>query len=221
MFINQGRHSGWVEVICGPMFSGKTEELIRRLRLATIAKQRAQIFKPITDNRYSEEHIVSHNEQKILCTPIAHASEIIEKTRDYTHVIGIDESQFFDDDLVGVCQTMANRGLRVIAAGLDQDYMARPFAPMPELMAIAESVMKLNAICMVCGGLATRSQRLVSQGDQVLVGATGEYEARCRACFDPYLGVGEIQATLPHLEQSTLSAELIKNTTAVQAECDS
>ncbi|MBT3181961.1 MAG: thymidine kinase [Deltaproteobacteria bacterium] len=191
MFINQGRHSGWIEVVCGPMFSGKTEELIRRLRLSLIAKQRVQIFKPVTDNRYSEEHIVSHDDQKFLCTPVSESSEILEKIREHTHVIGVDEAQFFDGEIVDICQVLANRGRRVIVAGLDQDYLGVPFGPIPELMAIAESVLKLKAICMVCGGLATKTQRLTAETKQVLVGAKDHYEARCRACFDPELAVGE------------------------------
>lgn len=191
MFINQGRHSGWIEVICGSMFSGKTEELIRRLRLSLIAKQKVQIFKPMTDNRYSEEEIVSHDDQKFVCTAVTTSKEIIENVKEHTHVIGIDEAQFFDDGLVDVCQTLANRGMRVIAAGLDQDYLGVPFGPMPQLLAVAESVLKLKAICMVCGGLASKSQRLTGESAQVVVGAKDHYEARCRACFDPDLGCDE------------------------------
>jgi len=191
MFINQGRHSGWIEVICGPMFSGKTEELIRRLKLSMIAKQKVQIFKPTTDDRYSEEHIVSHNEQKFLCTPVTSPEMILDRVREHTHVVGIDEAQFFDIGIVELCQTLANRGRRVIIAGLDQDYLGVPFGPMPELMAIAESVLKLKSICMVCGGLASRTQRLVQNSNQVLVGAKEHYEARCRACFDPELASAE------------------------------
>jgi len=188
MFINQGRHSGWIEVVCGPMFSGKTEELIRRLRLSLIAKQKVRIFKPMTDNRYSEEHIVSHDDQKFVCTPVAVSKDIMGKVKDHTQVIGIDEAQFFDEKLVDVCQTLANRGMRVIVAGLDQDYLGVPFGPMPNLMAVAESVLKLKAICMVCGGLASKSQRLTNENAQVVIGAKDRYEARCRACFDPDLG---------------------------------
>lgn len=188
MFLNQGRPSGWIEVICGPMFSGKTEELIRRLRLARIAKQRVEIFKPALDNRFSEEHIASHNEQRFTCTPVPDATRILELVGDHTRVVGIDEAQFFDGKIVAVAQKLANRGLRVIMAGLDQDYQGKAFGPMPELMAVSESVLKLKAVCMVCGGLASRSQRLTTETSQVLVGAAEHYEARCRACFDPDLG---------------------------------
>lgn len=191
MFLNQGRPSGWIEVICGPMFSGKTEELIRRLRLAIIGKQRAEIFKPAIDSRYAEEHITSHNEQKFKCTPVPDAGKILELVDDHTRVVGIDEAQFFDDTIVAVCQKLANRGMRVIAAGLDQDYLGRPFGPMPALLAIAESILKLKAVCMVCGGLATRSQRLTGETQQVVVGAQDHYEARCRACFDPDIGASK------------------------------
>lgn len=191
MFHNQGRPSGWIEVICGPMFSGKTEELIRRLRLALIAKQKIEIFKPAMDNRYTVEHIASHNEQKFRCTPVADAAKILELLGDHTRVVGIDEAQFFNDAIITVCQKLANRGLRVIAAGLDQDYLGNPFGPMPALMAISESVLKVKAVCMVCGGLATKSQRLTSETKQVVVGAADHYEARCRACFDPDLGTSK------------------------------
>jgi thymidine kinase len=191
MFLNQGRPSGWIEVICGPMFSGKTEELIRRLRLAQIGRQRVEIYKPALDNRYSEVHIESHNEQRFTCTPVPDAGKILEAVDDHTRVVGIDEAQFFDETIVAVAQKLANRGLRVIAAGLDQDYLARPFGPMPALMAVAESVLKLKAVCMVCGGLASRSQRMTGETDQVVVGAQDHYEARCRACFDPDMGVSK------------------------------
>jgi thymidine kinase len=196
MFMNQGRHSGWIEVICGPMFSGKTEELIRRLRLSVIAKQKIQIFKPMTDNRFSTQHIVSHDEQKFQCISVPSSKDILERIKDHIHVIAIDEAQFFDRGIVDVCQKLANRGMRVIVAGLDQDYLGRPFGPMPELLCIAESVLKLTAICMVCGGLATRSQRITGESSQVLVGAENHYEARCRACFDPDLGL-QTQEALP------------------------
>ncbi len=202
MYTHGGRHSGWIEVICGPMFSGKTEELIRRLRLAQIAKQRIEIFKPALDTRYSEEHIESHNERRFNCSPVAAAHEILDAVGDHTRVIGIDEAQFFDDAIVTVCQRLANRGLRVIAAGLDQDYLGKPFGPMPGLMAVAESVLKLKAVCMVCGGLASRSQRLTMETSQVVLGASEHYEARCRACFDPDLGS---QSTEPLFRSSNKS----------------
>ena len=188
MFINQGRPTGWIEVVCGPMFSGKTEELIRRLKLAQIAKQKVEIFKPALDTRYSAEHISSHNDQRFTCTPVPDAGKILEQVGDHTRVVGVDEAQFFDRSIVPVCQKLANRGLRVIVAGLDQDYLGRPFGPMPELLAVAESILKLKAVCMVCGGLASRSQRLTRETSQVVVGALDHYEARCRACFDPDMG---------------------------------
>jgi thymidine kinase len=193
MFINQGRPCGWVEVVCGPMFSGKTEELIRRLRLCQIGRQRVEIFKPATDNRYATEQIASHNDQRFECMPVSDASQVLERIDDHTRVVGIDEAQFFDEAIVAVCQKLANRGLRVIVAGLDQDYQGQPFGPMPKLLAIAESILKLKAVCMVCGGLATRSQRLTGEHSQVLVGATDHYEARCRACFDPQLGMSKTE----------------------------
>ena len=177
--------TGSVEVICGPMFSGKTEELIRRLRLARIAKQRIQIFKPVIDNRYENEYITSHADQKFLCTPLSETMAILDQLQDTTRVVGIDEAQFFGEDLIAVCEKLANRGLRVIAAGLDQDYLGQPFGPMPQLLAIADDLLKLKAVCMVCGGEATKSQRLVQKKDQVIVGASECYEARCRHCFDP------------------------------------
>lgn len=182
---NQGRQSGWVEVVCGPMFSGKTEELIRRLRLAVIAKQRIQIFKHSIDKRYDETFITSHTEQKFKATPVSSSSEVIDAIDDSTRVVGIDEAQFFDVGIADVCDKLANRGIRVIVAGLDQDYLGKPFGPMPELLAVAESILKLKAVCMSCGGQASRSQRLTTENETVVVGSGEHYEARCRACFDP------------------------------------
>lgn len=176
---------GGIEVICGPMFSGKTEELIRRLRLSVIAKQRTQIFKPILDDRYDTKHITSHVEQKFSCTAIASAREILDYLDDSTRVVGIDEAQFFKTELLQTCEKLARRGLRVIVAGLDQDYLGNPFGPMPQLLAIADDVLKLKAVCMLCGGEATKSQRISPETDQVVVGAGEHYEARCRYCFDP------------------------------------
>ena len=167
------------------MFSGKTEELIRRLRLAQIAKQRVQIFKPAIDDRYAEEFLMSHSEQKFLCQPVASAEAIMSAVRDATRVVGIDEAQFFDAALVPMCEKLASRGIRVIVAGLDQDYLGAPFGPMPQLLAIADFVTKSQAVCMVCGGMATKTQRLSQQDTQVIVGAGEIYEARCRSCFDP------------------------------------
>lgn len=176
--------TGSIEVICGSMFSGKTEELIRRLRRAQIAKQRVAIFKPAIDQRYANDHIVSHNEQKLRSEPVQNVNEILQKTGD-AQVIGIDEGQFFDNDLITVCNTLAQRGVRVIVAGLDMDYRGIPFEPMPQLMAIAEHVTKAQAICVQCGESATFTQRLTMARDRVVVGATEMYEARCRKCFVP------------------------------------
>lgn len=177
--------SGWIEIVTGPMFCGKSEELIRRLRRAMIAKQRVTVFKPATDDRYDAVDIVSHSQQRLNAIPVDNASEIMERVEVGTQVVGIDEAQFFGEDLVQVCETLANRGLRVLIAGLDQDYRGRPFHPMPHLMSVAESITKLQAICMRCGAPATRSQRLIEDSDQVVVGATESYEARCRSCFEP------------------------------------
>ena len=179
---------GWLEVITGSMFSGKSEELIRRLRRAQIARQRVQIFKPALDNRFSEDAIVSHSEMKIGSANVASSQELLSQVRADTEVVGIDEGQFFDAELPAVCTQLANAGRRVIVAGLDQDYLGKPFEPMPQLLAIAEYITKTLAICMVCGGPANHTQRLVASKERVLVGASGTYEARCRHCFDPTLG---------------------------------
>jgi thymidine kinase len=176
---------GWIEVICGSMFSGKSEELIRRLRRAQIARQRVQIFKPKMDSRYSEDHIVSHSEMKIKSQLVSQAREIIDLLDGRTQVVGIDEGQFFDMDLVNVCNRLADAGKRVIVAGLDQDFRGKPFDPMPQLLTIAEYITKTLAICVRCGAPANRTQRLVENPDRLLVGATDAYEARCRLCFEP------------------------------------
>ncbi|MEM1093687.1 MAG: thymidine kinase [Bacteroidota bacterium] len=183
-FYLQRTHAGWIEVVCGSMFSGKTEELIRRLRRAKIAKQRVEIFKPSVDVRYSEEEVVSHDENAIASTPVHTASQILLMSAG-ADVIGIDEAQFFDGTLVEVVQELARQGKRVIIAGLDQDYLGRPFEPLPALMAVAEYVTKLHAVCVVCGAPANHSQRLVQGNEQVLLGATEVYEPRCRRCFKP------------------------------------
>ena len=175
---------GWIEVICGSMFSGKSEELIRRLRRAQIAKQRVQIFKARIDTRFSEDHIVSHSEMKIKSQVVSRAADILELLDSRTQVVGIDEGQFFDLELVSVCNKLADMGKRVIVAGLDQDYRGRPFDPMPQLLSIAEYITKTLAICMRCGAPANRTQRTVDNPDRVLVGATDSYEARCRLCFE-------------------------------------
>jgi thymidine kinase len=176
---------GWIEVICGSMFSGKSEELIRRLRRAQIARQRVQIFKPKLDSRFSEDHIVSHSEMKIRSQLVSQAREILDLLDGRTQVIGIDEGQFFDMDLAFVCNNLADSGKRVIVAGLDQDFRGKPFDPMPQLLSIAEYITKTLAICVRCGAPANRTQRLVENSDRLLVGETDAYEARCRLCFDP------------------------------------
>ncbi|HLQ78189.1 MAG TPA: thymidine kinase [Terriglobia bacterium] len=177
---------GSIEVICGSMFSGKSEELIRRLRRAQIARQHVQIFKPKIDTRFSQDHIVSHSDMKMKSELVSKAAEIMALLNSDTQVIGIDEAQFFELDLVGVCNQMADMGRRVIVAGLDQDFRARPFDPMPQLLAVAEYITKTLAICVRCGAPANRTQRLEASVERVRVGAS-IYEARCRACFEPPL----------------------------------
>jgi len=176
---------GWIEVICGSMFSGKSEELIRRLRRAQIAKQRVQIFKPHIDLRYMNDHIVSHSDQKIASEVVGTAREILDRLDLRTEVVGIDEAQFFDHEIVAVCDRLADMGKRVIVAGLDQDYTGKPFDPMPELLAVAEYITKTLAICMRCGNPANHTQRLIESSERVVVGAADIYEARCRRCFEP------------------------------------
>ncbi|MER3523142.1 MAG: thymidine kinase [Ignavibacteria bacterium] len=176
--------TGWIEVIVGCMFSGKTEELIRRLRRAEIAKQRVAIFKPKIDTRYSSDHIVSHSDAKLRSMVVSDAREIEQLAQD-AQVIGIDEGQFFDLTLVDVTERLANHGKRVVIAGLDQDYRGKPFEPMPQLLAVAEYITKTLAICVVCGNPADRTQRTTPSKERVLVGAKDSYEARCRRCFEP------------------------------------
>jgi thymidine kinase len=166
------------------MFSGKTEELIRRVKRALLARQRVQAFKPRIDDRYDPTRIVSHEAVSVDAVAVATSLSLEERVEDETQVVAIDEAQFFDRGIVEVCERLANRGLRVIAAGLDQDYLGHPFPPMPELMAIAEEVTKVHAVCTVCGATACRSQRLIAEGATVLVGGAESYEARCRACFE-------------------------------------
>ncbi|HYE58753.1 MAG TPA: thymidine kinase [Rhodothermales bacterium] len=175
---------GWIEIICGSMFSGKTEELIRRLKRARIARQRVEIFKPALDTRFAETDVVSHDENAIPCAPVHTAQQILLLAAD-ADVIGVDEAQFFSQDLVDVCQHLARQGKRVLVAGLDQDYLGRPFEPIPQLMAVAEFVTKLHAVCVVCGGPANHSQRVVRGDTRVLLGAGEAYEPRCRAHFEP------------------------------------
>jgi thymidine kinase len=185
---------GWIEVITGSMFSGKSEELIRRLRRAQIARQKVQIFKPHVDNRFSDDHIVSHSDMRIRSETVLSSEALVTLVDDDTDVVGVDEGQFFDSGLPAACNTLANRGKRVIVAGLDQDYLGRPFEPMPQLLAIAEYITKTLAICVVCGEPANHTQRLVASSDRVLVGANGLYEARCRHCFDPSLAAAPVES---------------------------
>jgi thymidine kinase len=177
---------GWIEVIVGSMFSGKSEELIRRLRRAKIARQKVQVFKPHIDVRYSLDEIVSHSEMRHESFAIETVAEILAKTLDETEVVGIDEGQFFDVDLIGAVNELAGRGKRVIIAGLDMDYTGKPFGPMPQLLSIAEFITKTHAICVKCGRTANYSQRTFQSNERVAVGAGDKYEARCRQCFKPY-----------------------------------
>jgi len=180
--LDNNRTKGWIEIICGSMFSGKTEELIRRLNRALLAKQHVEIFKPKVDTRFHESNVVSHNENIIRSTAVSFANDILLLAGN-CDVVGIDEAQFFDKEVVNACCKLANTGKRVIVAGLDMDFEGNPFGPMPELMAAAEFVTKVHAICMKCGGVASYSYRLVNQKEQVVLGEQGEYEARCRKCF--------------------------------------
>jgi len=178
---------GWIEVICGPMFSGKSEELIRRLRRAEIARQRVQIFKPAIDQRFAEDHIVSHSALKIRSASVKDAAELEAALDLRTEVIGIDESQFLGNGLVDLVVRLADLGKRIIIAGLDTDYLGRPFHPVPDLLAVADEITKTLAICMQCGNPAKHTQRLVVSDELIVVGAGGMYEARCRRCFEPNL----------------------------------
>jgi thymidine kinase len=178
----KGQRSGWIEVICGSMFSGKTEELIRRLKRARFANQRVEIFKPKIDTRYDEVKVVSHDANAVLAAPLEHSSKLLEKTEG-VDVVGIDEAQFFDMELPDVCQKLAMRGVRVIVAGLDMDFRGVPFGPVPNLLAIAEYITKVHAICIHCGNLATHSYRKIADGQQVVLGEKDAYEPRCRTCY--------------------------------------
>ena len=185
---------GWIEVVVGPMFSGKSEELIRRLRRAEFARQRVQIFKPSIDERYAVNEIISHSGLGIPSDNVTKAAEIMDKVQPRTEVVGIDEAQFLGEDLVEVCTKLANLGKRVIVAGLDTDYRGRPFEPMPRLLAVAEEIVKLLAICVRCGNPAVHTQRLVASEDLIVVGAAGMYEPRCRRCFEPHLAHDRVEA---------------------------
>lgn len=180
--LNHSVKKGWIEVICGSMFSGKTEELIRRLKRAKFAKQKVEIFKPAVDTRYHEEKVVSHDSNEITSTPVPASSNILLMTSD-VDVVGIDEAQFFDSELPNVCNQLANSGVRVIIAGLDMDFLGKPFGPMPALMASAEYITKVHAICMRCGNLANHSFRITEEDSLVVLGETNNYEPLCRDCF--------------------------------------
>ena len=191
---------GWIEIIAGGMFSGKSEELIRRLRRAVIARQRVQVFKPILDDRFATDEVVSRDERRLKAHAIGTSAELLARVEIGVQVVGIDEIQFFDPGIVEVCMQLADAGIRVIAAGLDQDYMRRPFGPMPALLAVAEEVSKMHAICVRCRGAAHYSQRLSGGNTQVEVGDSS-YEARCRGCFESYVAMPEetpaVQLTIP------------------------
>lgn len=178
-----GFATGWIEVICGSMFSGKTEELIRRLRRAEIANQKVEIFKPVIDTRYHETDVVSHDESRIRSTPVSASQNILLLVEDAA-VIGIDEAQFFDEELPNVVEQLARQGIRVIVAGLDMDFQGRPFGPVPALLAKADYITKLHAICVRCGNIANYSYRLAGEEQRLLLGAKGHYEPRCRRCFE-------------------------------------
>lgn len=180
--LNHSLKKGWIEVICGSMFSGKTEELIRRLKRAKFAKQKVEIFKPAVDTRYDEAKVVSHDSNEIQSTPVPSSSNILLMTSD-VDVVGIDEAQFFDSELPNVCNQLANSGVRVIIAGLDMDFLGKPFGPMPALMASAEYITKVHAICMRCGNLANHSHRITEENSLVVLGETNNYEPLCRDCF--------------------------------------
>ena len=183
MFLESAKKAGSIEVICGSMFSGKTEELIRRLKRAQFAKQKVEIYKPCIDVRYSEDQVVSHDSHSIPSTPIDSPASMLLLSSD-VEVVGIDEAQFFDDSLVDVVQTLANRGIRVIVAGLDTDFLGKPFGPMPALMAVAEDIQKVHAICVKCGSPANHSHRLSKNSELVVLGETDIYEPLCRHCYN-------------------------------------
>jgi thymidine kinase len=186
--MQKGKNDGWIEVICGSMFSGKSEELIRRVHRVQIAKKKVQVFKPTIDTRYSIQYIYSHNGTKIEAINISNSKELLEKTEPDTEVVAIDEAQFYDKGIVTICQKLADQGRRVMVTGLDQDFRGEPFGPIPELLAVAEYIDKLQAICMICGSPASRTQRLVNgkpakySDPTILIGAKETYEARCRKC---------------------------------------
>ncbi|MCL2290698.1 MAG: thymidine kinase [Bacteroidetes bacterium] len=191
---NRSNKKGWIEVICGSMFSGKTEELIRRIKRAQFAKQKIELFKPAIDTRYAETEVVSHDASAMPSTPVHNAAEILlYVSMDTVEVVGIDEIQFFDEGIVEVCNQLANAGIRVMVAGLDMDYLGNPFGPMPKLMAIAEYVSKVHAICTRCGDLAHYSHRIVAGDKQVLLGEKDAYEPLCRSCFQSIVSLKDLR----------------------------
>ncbi len=198
----ESHRPGRIEVVCGSMFSGKTEELIRRLKRARIARQRVMIFKPALDTRYSDVDVVSHDHNSIISTPVGGSQEILRKGAGYD-VIGIDEAQFLDEGIVDVCNRLAYNGVRVIVAGLDMDYLGKPFGPMPDLCAIADEVTKVHAICVKCGSLAYASHRLVRNSAQVMLGEKEEYEPLCRDCFKKALEEDERNSRSKSLFEQT------------------
>lgn len=201
--------AGCIEVVCGPMFSGKTEELIRRVKRAQIAKQKIQIFKPGIDNRYSETKVVSHSSLKVEAVPVSSSLEILDRIFDSTRIVAIDEVQFFDEEIVEVISRLARRGCRVICAGLDQDYKGNPFGPMPHLLAIADEVMKVHAICTVCGSPASKTFRKKEEksAEQVLVGESDRYEARCRNHIE-YFEELEMNSSLRQVKTTSSEANI-------------
>ena len=192
MFLESAKKAGSIEVICGSMFSGKTEELIRRMKRAQFAKQKVEIYKPCIDVRYSEDKVVSHDSHSIPSTPIDSPAKMLELSSD-VEVVGVDEAQFFDNSIVEVVQTLANKGIRVIIAGLDTDFLGKPFGPMPALMAVAEDIQKVHAICVRCGSPANHSHRLSKSEELVLLGEKDEYEPLCRHCFNAALETEKIK----------------------------
>jgi thymidine kinase len=199
---------GWIEVVVGPMFSGKSEELIRRLRRAEIGKQRVQIFKPLIDQRYAKNGIVSHSGLEIASELVQTGDEILEKVAARTEVVGVDEAQFLGETFVEACVKLADLGKRVIVAGLDTDFMGRPFEPIPRLLAVAEEIHKLLAICMRCGNPAVHTQRLVASEELIVVGAGGMYEARCRRCFEPQLAHDKVHQQVQAQVDAQLEAQV-------------
>src|SRR5713226_751334 len=200
-FLLDGYKGGWIEIIAGGMFSGKSEELIRRLRRALIARQRVQVFKPLVDDRFATDDIVSRDDRRLKASPVSSSAELLARVEIGVQVVGIDEVQFFDPGVVDVCMQLADAGIRVVAAGLDQDYMRRPFGPMPALLAVAEEVSKMHAVCVRCRGAAHYSQRVSGGNAQVEVGDSS-YEARCRSCYELYKAATEeerevVQLTIP------------------------